>query len=178
MGYLLVMGVCGTGKSTVGQAVATALDARFIEGDAYHSAEARARMGAGRPLTDEDRWEWLDRIAQGALSAPGPAVLACSALKQAYRDRLAARLRPMGVVYLVGPRPVLAARMAARRDHYMPESLLDSQFADLQRPFGPGVVTLDVTRDLDRVVAEATAFATNGFCASRADDVSTKGGTS
>lgn len=178
MSYLLVMGVCGTGKSTVGQAVARGLGAAFIEGDAYHSAEARARMGAGHPLADEDRWEWLDRIAQAALTAPVPVVLACSALKRAYRDRLAARLRPMCIVHLVGPRPVLAARMAARRDHYMPESLLDSQFADLQPPSGPSVVTLDVTLDLDRVVAEATAFATTGPCASGTDQVSTKGGTS
>jgi gluconokinase len=157
--HLLVMGVCGTGKSTVAKAVSDRLHADFIEADAYHSPEAVARMASGAPLTDAHRWDWLDRIAAAAHAAPGRAVIACSALKVVYRDRLRATLPGMGIIHLYGSRTLLADRMAARTDHFMPISLLDSQFADLQPPSGPQVLALDVALPRDAVIAQAFDFA-------------------
>jgi gluconokinase len=133
---VIVMGVCGCGKTTVGMALAAALGWPFFDADDFHPAANVGKMAAGVPLTDADRWPWLDRLAsemQAIDRAGGNAVLACSALKQAYRDRLAAA-GPMRYVHLRGDRATLAARMASRRDHYMPAALLDSQIAALEPP--------------------------------------------
>lgn len=132
----IVMGVCGCGKTTVGRAVADALGWVFLDADEFHPPANVAKMSAGVPLTDDDRWPWLDRLREemAAIAARGEhVVLACSALKHAYRQRL----RPAhGVrfVYLKGDRDTIAARLALREGHYMPPSLLDSQFSILEEP--------------------------------------------
>ncbi len=132
---VVVMGVSGCGKSTVGQQLAGWLGLPFVEGDTLHPPENVACMAAGIALTDEDRWPWLDRIARALAEARGTGVVvACSALKRVYRDRLRRAAPDLALVHLRGARDVLAARLAARRGHYMPLSLLDSQLQTLQPP--------------------------------------------
>ncbi|HEY4152825.1 MAG TPA: gluconokinase, partial [Pseudolysinimonas sp.] len=129
---IVVMGVSGSGKTTVGAALADALGVRFVDGDALHPAANVAKMAAGIPLEDADRAPWLDAI--GAVLASGPVVVACSALKRTYRDRLRAAAPMLELVFLDGSRELLASRMTARPGHFMPASLLDSQLATLERP--------------------------------------------
>jgi carbohydrate kinase (thermoresistant glucokinase family) len=131
----VVMGVSGCGKSEVGQRLARALGVRFLEGDAYHSAANVAKMGAGIPLDDDDRADWLRTLqAEIALArARGEGlVLACSALKRRYRDLLRAADPGLRFAHLSGPRELIDQRMRARTAHYMPASLLDSQLRDLE----------------------------------------------
>lgn len=130
---LVVMGVSGTGKSTVAGLLAGQLGWDLEEGDDLHPEANVAKMASGQPLTDGDRWPWLDKIAawiQAHIQAGNPGVVTCSALRKAYRDRL----RSPGVVFvhLAGSKEVIAARMARRLDHFMPTSLLDSQLATLE----------------------------------------------
>ena len=158
--HVLVMGVCGTGKSSVASRLADRLGAEFVEADDHHSPSAVERMTRGEPLTDADRWGWLDRIAEAAMQAGGPTVIACSALKQAYRDKLATALDDLSVVHLDGSKALVTERVAARADHFMPASLIDSQFEALERPGGPDVLTLDISRPVDDLVAAAETFAT------------------
>lgn len=135
---IVVMGVSGCGKSTLGGLLAQALACPFLEGDEYHSPEAVEKMRRGRPLTDEDRWPWLDRLGQAIASAReqrGVAVAACSALRRSYRDRLRATIDgPVRFVLLENSRQALLDRVGNRPGHYMPASLLDSQLATLERP--------------------------------------------
>lgn len=128
---VVVMGVSGTGKSTVGRALADELGLPFVEGDDLHPAANVAKMSAGVPLTDEDRAPWLDVIATHLAD---PVVVACSALKRAYRDRLRRVAPDLALVYLHGSRELLATRMAGRDGHFMPTTLLDSQLATLEEP--------------------------------------------
>jgi gluconokinase len=130
------MGVSGSGKSLIGALLARALGIPFVEGDTLHSPENVARMAAGMPLTDEDRQAWLAAIAarlDAARADPG-LVVSCSALKRRYRDVLRAGRADVQFVYLEGPRAELEQRLADRRGHFMPASLLDSQFAILEPP--------------------------------------------
>jgi len=142
---VVIMGVSGSGKSTLGARLAHALGATFLEGDKFHSEAAVAKMRGGHPLTDDDRWPWLDRLgaAIGAeLRANGLAVAACSALRRSYRDRLARAIAaPTRFILLDGSADDLRPRMAARAGHYMPTSLLDSQLDTLERlsPDEPGI---------------------------------------
>jgi gluconokinase len=132
---LVVMGVAGTGKSTVAGLLAEQLNWEFQEGDALHPPANVAKMSAGTPLTDADRWPWLDAIAawiKDKAQRGEPGILTCSALKRSYRDRL--RGPNVIFVFLNGPREVIAARMAARPDHFMPPALLNSQLATLEPP--------------------------------------------
>jgi gluconokinase len=138
-GLYVVMGVAGSGKSLIGAALARALDVDFVEGDDYHSAENLARMAAGIPLTDDDRLGWLRAIAKRireAKDARTGLVVACSALKRSYRDLLRneSGAPSLQFVLLRGDRALIAARLAARRGHFMPPTLLDSQFATLEEP--------------------------------------------
>jgi gluconokinase len=135
---VVVMGVSGSGKSTVGPLLARALHCAFLEGDGFHDAAAVAKMSAGHPLTDEDRWPWLDRLGaslKAELAAGGAAVAACSALKRAYRERID---RAVGggaaFVLLDVDRGELGRRLVERPGHFMPPALLDSQLQTLERP--------------------------------------------
>ena len=135
---VVVMGVAGCGKSTVGAALAGRLAKPFLDADDYHPPANVEKMSHGIPLTDADRWPWLDRLAE-ALRAhaetAGMAIAACSALRRAYRERLVATAgESILFVFLQGSRDIIAKRMAARTDHFMPTALLDSQFATLEPP--------------------------------------------
>lgn len=146
-GAVIVMGVSGCGKSTLGALLADALGCPFLEGDSFHAAEAVAKMRGGAPLTDADRWPWLDRLAAAAaesIAAHGVAVAACSALRSSYRDRLRVGIgAPVRFVLLDAAREQLLARIAGRPGHFMPPSLLDSQLATLERPHsGEAALTL------------------------------------
>lgn len=154
MNYV-VMGVAGCGKSTVGAAFAAAIGARFIDGDDLHPAANVAKMSAGVPLTDDDRWPWLDRVADVLI---GNVVVGCSALKRRYRDRIRATAGPVRFLHLAGSRDVIAARMANRPGHFMPAALLDSQFAALEPP-GPDedAVTVDIDQPIAAVIADLLA---------------------
>jgi gluconokinase len=137
MTVLVVMGVSGSGKTTVARLVAEARGWGFQEGDALHPPANVAKMSAGTPLTDEDRWPWLRAIAgviDGWRAVGASGVVTCSALKRAYRDILIGARADVRLVYLRGDKALIAARMAARKGHFMPPGLLDSQFATLEEP--------------------------------------------
>lgn len=149
------MGVSGSGKTTVGAALAHDLGLELVDGDALHPAANVAKMAAGIPLDDADRAPWLDAI--GAVLAAGPVVVACSALKRVYRDRLRAAAPTLQLVFLDGERDVLASRMAARPDHFMPASLLDSQLATLEPPApDEHALTVDIDEPVATIVTELT----------------------
>lgn len=146
-GYL-VMGVSGCGKSTIGEILAKRLGWSFFDADDFHPEANIAKMRAGTPLTDEDRAPWLDRLAlllATETAAGRPLVLACSALRQRYRDRLLRDLQSVEVVYLRGSEELIGSRMQKRTDHFMPAALLRSQFEALEEPqAGPGVIVADL----------------------------------
>jgi carbohydrate kinase (thermoresistant glucokinase family) len=132
---ILIMGVSGCGKSTLGRSLAAALGVPFVEGDTLHPEANVAKMRAGIPLDDADRGPFLERVAAAIAAEPAGVVVSCSALKRAYRDLVRARAgRRVTFVWPKLERAALAARLAARRDHYMPASLLDSQLATLEPP--------------------------------------------
>jgi gluconokinase len=136
---VIVMGVSGVGKTTVGKRLAELLGARFLEGDKFHPPENIEKMSHGEPLTDADRKPWLQRLAGevAASRAKGESVvLACSALRRRYRDILRAGHGDVDFVFLAADQAVIQKRLDARRGHFMPPSLLDSQFAALEKP-GP-----------------------------------------
>ena len=153
---LVIMGVSGCGKSTVGQRLADRIGVPFLEGDSLHPPRNVALMAAGTPLTDEDRAGWLDTIATH-LSALGPdegLVVSCSALKRAYRDRLRLATPDLRFVHLHGARDLLAERLQRRQHDYMPPTLLDSQLRTLEIPTADeAVLTLDIAQPLDTLVA-------------------------
>jgi gluconokinase len=143
---VVIMGVTGAGKTTVGRLLAARLGAAFLDADDFHPAPNVEKMRVGAPLTDEDRWPWLARL-NGELRAHeargASAVLACSALKASYRKVLLDRLADARLVYLRGSRATIAARLADRRGHYMNPALLDSQFAALEEPADAIVAEVD-----------------------------------
>jgi len=148
---LVVMGVSGSGKSTIADSLATRLGWRYEDGDRFHPPANVAKMSAGQPLTDEDRWPWLQAIADEidrVCRAGQRAVIACSALKRAYRDVLVHGRDDVRIVFLDGTQKLIAARLAARKGHFMPPGLLDSQFKTLQPPETsehPVTVSIDAT---------------------------------
>ena len=151
------MGVSGSGKSVVGQALAADLGWPFFDADDFHPEANVAKMAAGTPLTDADRWPWLDRLASmmAAIDERGEnAVLACSALRQAYRDRISAGRR-FRFVHLSGDQDTIAARIATRSHRYMPPSLLASQFATLEPP--RDAIVVDVRDTVPTLVAKIRA---------------------
>jgi gluconokinase len=159
---VVVMGVSGCGKTTVGMALAERLGARFVEGDRLHPEANVAKMAAGIPLTDADRWTWLDAVA-AALASDAPVIASCSALKRVYRDRLRGGLNtPLHFLHLAGDRAILAQRMAERPGHYMPVSLLDSQLATLEPPGPDEALTLPMDMPIDQLVDAAIAAFTKG----------------
>ena len=153
---LVVMGVTGTGKSTVAGLLAGHLGWELQEGDDLHPPANVTKMSEGIPLTDEDRWPWLEVVAgwiDGQIADGAPGIVTCSALKRAYRDRLR---RPNVIfVHLSGTREVIASRLAARRDHFMPTTLLDSQLNTLEMPGDDEqVITVDVAATPAEQVAQ------------------------
>jgi carbohydrate kinase (thermoresistant glucokinase family) len=141
---VLLMGVCGCGKSTIGRALASELGWPFVDADSLHPESNVAKMASGVPLTDEDRWPWFDRIVAEMRrydAAGRHLVIACSALKQAYRDRLASG-GPIRFVYLKGDEATIAPRLAGRSGHFMPPALLASQLATLEEPTDAIVVDI------------------------------------
>jgi gluconokinase len=151
------MGVSGCGKSSVGEALSARLGIPYFDGDDLHTAEAVAKMRTGIPLADADRWPWLDRVAD-VLRDKAPVIVGCSALKGAYRARIRAGAGgPVTFVHLSGSRELIASRMGARTGHYMPTSLLDSQFAALEPPGPDEAITVDIARDLPELVDQILA---------------------
>ena len=151
----IVMGVAGAGKSSVGLAVAERLGAVYFDGDDLHPQSNIDKMAAGQPLEDSDRLPWLDKVGLALAQANGPTLIGCSALKRSYRDRIRVACPHMQSVHLFGTRSVIEARMSARSGHFMPVSLLDSQFATLEglQPDEAGIA-VDITQDFDAVVRE------------------------
>lgn len=152
---IVVMGVSGCGKTSVGNALAVRLGGSFSDGDDLHPAANIAKMSRGEPLDDEDRWPWLTHVAL-TLPGNGIRVVGCSALKRRYRDHIRRMAGvPVTFVYLAGAQKVIAARLKARRGHFMPTALLDSQFAALEPP-GPGehAVAVDIDQAFDAVIDE------------------------
>ena len=141
---VILMGVSGSGKTTIGELLAKRLGWRFIEGDEYHPPENVAKMAAGVPLEDADRWPWLDALNQ-RIRGEGNAVVTCSALKESYRQRLLAGIKRARVVYLHAPKALIAKRVTERKHKFMPASLLESQFATLEPP--AGAIDIDVSGD-------------------------------
>ncbi len=147
---VVVMGVSGTGKSTIGRALADALEVPFVEGDDLHPRANRDKMAQGIPLTDADRAPWLDAVAA---ELGRPVVVACSALKLRYRERLREAAPDLSLVYLHGTPELLAARMEGREGHFMPTSLLRSQLDTLEAPDGDeNPIGVDVALRPDEIV--------------------------
>jgi gluconokinase len=151
---VLVMGVAGVGKTTLGAALARERGWRFIDADDYHPPENVAKMKAGVPLEDADRWPWLSRLNK-VLREEENAVLACSALKARYRDRLLQGIGHAAVVYLHAPAELIRTRLQARRHRYMPASLLESQLAALEPP--ADAIAIDVAGDPSSCLAAILA---------------------
>ena len=158
---VIVMGVSGCGKTTIGRALARELKVEFLDADDFHPPANVAKMAAGAALTDDDRWPWLDAIAaamrEQALHGRG-AVIACSALKEAYRQRLRRGVdgaTETRVVYLKGDPATIAPRLAARSGHFMPASLLASQFATLEEP--GNAIVIDIRQPADQQVRQIAA---------------------
>ena len=160
---LVLIGVTGSGKTTVAAILAGRLGWKFEEGDALHPRANIEKMGAGHPLTDADRWPWLERVADWIaerLDAGENGLITCSALKRSYRDFINRRGSGVQFVYLAGSEETIALRLVERRGHFMPPNLLNSQFADLEEPapdepairidIGPSaaVIAEEITRDL------------------------------
>lgn len=152
---IVVMGVAGSGKSEVGQGLEHALGMAFRDADDLHPASNVAKMAAGMPLADVDRWPWLDRVA-AELAAGAPIVMACSALRRAYRDRIRAGAGgEVLFIHLDGPREMIAERLARRKGHFMPPALLDSQLATLEPPGQDELhLVADIAPNVPEVVAE------------------------
>ncbi len=153
---LVVMGVSGSGKSTVADALAKKLSWTYEDGDKFHPPSNVAKMSAGHPLTDEDRWPWLQAIADEidrVCKAGQRAVIACSALKRAYREVLVHGRTDVRIVFLDGTKELIAGRLAQRKGHFMPPGLLDSQFKTLEPPdAGENPVTVSIDASVDAIV--------------------------
>jgi gluconokinase len=155
---LVVMGVSGSGKSTIAEKLAERLGWIFEDGDSFHPASNVAKMRAGHPLTDEDRWPWLQAIADEidrVCKAGERAVIACSALKHAYRDILVHGRRDVRIVFLRGTQALIADRLARRKGHFMPAGLLDSQFKTLEPPeASERPVTVSIDASVETIVED------------------------
>jgi gluconokinase len=153
---LIVMGVSGSGKSTIAIKLAERLNWACEDGDKFHPASNVAKMSAGQPLTDEDRWPWLRAIAgeiDRVCGAGQHAVIACSALKRVYRDILVHGRGDVRIIYLNGSQQLIAGRLALRKDHFMPPELLASQFRTLEPPeASENIVTVSIDASVNAIV--------------------------
>lgn len=160
MKYFVVMGVSGCGKSTVAAGLARQLGAQMIEADALHGADNLAKMRAGEPLTDEDRWPWLARVGLAMKRSGTPVFVSCSALRRVYRQRLLVSAKaPIGFIHLHTDQSVIGERVSQRADHFMPVSLLDSQM-QLLEPLSDdemGIV-VNINQAIERVVGDAMSY--------------------
>ncbi len=153
---IVIMGVAGCGKTSVGEALAEAAGIGFIDGDALHPRSNVAKMSAGTPLTDDDRWPWLEAVGRSLAGANEGMAIGCSALKRVYRQRIREFAGgPVTFVHLAGSRAVIEQRMRLRINHFMPVALLDSQFATLEPPGADeDAITVDIDQTLEAIVAE------------------------
>lgn len=160
---LIVMGVAGCGKSSLGAALAHSIGVTLVEGDDFHSDASREKMRQGIALTDEDRASWLDALADQLLVHPAGVVLTCSALKQRYRARLRAARADLCFVFLDIPMALAQARVAARSpSHFFSTALVQSQFAILESPVGEaGVLRLDASQSLNLLLASVQVWRTS-----------------
>lgn len=158
--HAIIMGVAGCGKTSVGEGLSSLTGIRFVDGDALHSQASIAKMSGGIPLTDADRWPWLEAIGTEFAQSPEPLVIGCSALKRSYRDRIRHHAgAPVCFIHLTGSREVISQRMRERRNHFMPSTLLDSQFATLEPPGADEEsIAIDIDRPLDAIVALAARY--------------------
>lgn len=160
---IILMGVSGTGKTTVGLALSQAIGAKFIDGDDLHPRQNIVKMASGQPLEDSDRLPWLDRIGDvifslGQKNESG--ILVCSALKKRYRDQLRQGNPALRFLWLTGDYNCILQRMQQRKGHFMPEALLQSQFAALEAPdeSEPDIVAVDIAPDVTQIVGQALAL--------------------
>ncbi|MFK7964413.1 MAG: gluconokinase [Burkholderiaceae bacterium] len=151
---LIIMGVAGCGKTSVGEALQDRTGMPFIDGDSLHPRENIAKMSAGISLEDADRWPWLTLVGQEIAASTTPISIGCSALKRAYRDSIRrSAKKPVGFVHLLGDRTVIEKRMQLRQGHFMPTSLLDSQFATLEPLQGDETgFTVNVDQALEQII--------------------------
>jgi gluconokinase len=158
---LIVMGVSGSGKSTIADHLAERIGWTFEDGDKFHPASNVAKMHAGHPLTDEDRWPWLRAIAaeiDRACAAGEHVVIACSALKRAYRDILVHGRKDVRIVFLDGSQHLIASRLTKRTGHFMPPDLLPSQFKTLERPTpDENSATVSIDAPVEKIVDDIVA---------------------
>jgi gluconokinase len=153
MNAYVVMGVSGCGKSTITRLLAERTGGIFLDADDFHPPANKAKMAAGIPLTDEDRWPWLDtlnKVLKAQLATGKPVFLACSALRQAYRDKIGDGIPDLRFIYLKGSRDLILGRLQARKNHFMPPALLDSQFATLEEP--ANAIVADITPPIPVIV--------------------------
>ncbi len=150
----VVMGVAGCGKTTIGNELAAATGAAFLDGDTYHPARNIEKMSRGEPLTDEDRWPWLERFARELSARKGVVIGGCSSLKRIYRDRIRKTAgEPVLFIYLDGSKALIASRMSTRTGHFMPTSLLDSQFEALEVPGADeDAISVDISGTTQEIV--------------------------
>jgi carbohydrate kinase (thermoresistant glucokinase family) len=159
MARFVVMGVSGCGKTSVGKALARATGLRFIDGDDLHPPANIAKMSAGVPLDDADRAPWLAAVGRALGREAGHVAIGCSALKRRYRDIIRGEAGEVHFLHLAAPKAVLAERVAARKGHFMPPALLDSQYAALEPLEADETGTvLDIAQPLEAVVADAVAY--------------------
>ena len=164
-GAAVIMGVTGSGKTTVGKALAQSMGSDFIEGDDLHPADNITRMSSGIALTDDDRWQWLARVGQGLANQEG-VIASCSALKRRYREAIAeAARKPVLFVFLRGSRGLLEERLRLRKGHFMPATLLESQLAILEAPDpDESAIAIDITADVNEIVKRARIFLLAAKC--------------
>lgn len=157
--FFIVMGVSGCGKSSVGQTLASRLGWSFYDADDFHPPENVAKMASGTPLNDSDRAPWLASLhdmISSSLKADKPGVLACSALKERYRQQLMDNNEGVQIVYLKGSYDLIWSRMSARKDHYMKPHMLKSQFEALEEP--TNALTIDISMSIDDIVQEILKY--------------------
>ncbi len=159
MERFIVMGVSGCGKTSVAHALARATGGSWFDADDFHPPANKSKMAAGIPLTDDDRWPWLELVGAELAARDGrqiPAFLACSALKKIYRDRLRELVPDVRLIHLKGSFELIHGRMAGRKNHFMPAALLQSQFSSLEEPGSDeNPITLDISRPLNQLVSDA-----------------------
>ncbi|OHV81929.1 gluconokinase [Ensifer sp. LCM 4579] len=151
---MVLMGVAGCGKSSVGAALARRIDAVYLDGDDLHPAANIQKMSQGIALSDEDRWPWLTRVGETLAAGSGPTIIGCSALRRAYRDHITRVVgAPVTFIHLVGSVEVIEKRMRARQGHFMPPALLASQFAALEPPAADeNAISVNIDQPLEAIV--------------------------